>query len=39
MNREMNREVKNSITLGFFWVLYVILVGLLLVKLIAYLNG
>jgi hypothetical protein len=39
MNREMNREVKNSLTLGLFWVLYVILVGLLLVKLIAYLNG
>jgi hypothetical protein len=35
----MNREVKNSLTLGFFWVLYVTLVGLLLVKLIAYLNG
>jgi len=38
-NREMRREVKNGLSAGFFWVLYAILVSLLLIKLIAYING
>jgi hypothetical protein len=35
----MNREIKNGLFTGLFWILYSILIGLLFIKFIAYLNG
>lgn len=38
-NRGVNRMIKEALTFGFFWTVYILLISLLVVKFIAYLNG
>lgn len=35
----MKRETKDAIASGFFWLIYAILFGLVIIKMVKYVNG